>query len=314
MQIEIALAVQSGVAEGPFWDAEAARSGGSTSRARRSCAGDPGARRRSAGRCPTSPRPWCCAAARARCVALRDGLYFMDLESGRLDVLLSARARAAGEPHQRRQVRCERPLLARHDAEQSAAGRLGADDDGQHGCPLLRAGGRHQHARARRDRPLQHARLDRRTAAPSISATRRPNVIWAFDCDPETGRLANRRVFSDEKLPGFCDGSAIDAQGYLWNARFAGGCRGPLRARRPGRADHRTAGHQPHVLLLRRPRPCDPLRHLGTLRPERGAAPAEPAGGCAPRAAPGRRRHALASVRGLRRPGPIASGADRERR
>ncbi len=49
------------------------------------------------------------------------------------------------------------------------------------------------------------------------------NAIWAFDCDPATGRLANRRVFNDEKLPGFCDGSAIDALGYLWNARFAGG-------------------------------------------------------------------------------------------
>jgi sugar lactone lactonase YvrE len=48
------------------------------------------------------------------------------------------------------------------------------------------------------------------------------NLIWAFDCDLEAGRLANRRVFTDEKLPGFCDGSAIDAEGYLWNARFAG--------------------------------------------------------------------------------------------
>ena len=31
-------------------------------------------------------------------------------------------------------------------------------------------------------------------------------------------------MFSDEKLPGYCDGSAIDSQGYLWNARFAGSC------------------------------------------------------------------------------------------
>ena len=46
-----------------------------------------------------------------------------------------------------------------------------------------------------------------------------PNLIWAFDYDLERGRLANRRVFTDEKLPGFCDGSAIDTAGYLWNAR-----------------------------------------------------------------------------------------------
>ena len=31
-------------------------------------------------------------------------------------------------------------------------------------------------------------------------------------------------MFSDEKLPGYCDGSTIDADGYLWNARFAGSC------------------------------------------------------------------------------------------
>ena len=40
----------------------------------------------------------------------------------------------------------------------------------------------------------------------------------------DDGRLGERRVFSDEKLPGYCDGSAIDSQGYLWNARFAGSC------------------------------------------------------------------------------------------
>jgi sugar lactone lactonase YvrE len=45
------------------------------------------------------------------------------------------------------------------------------------------------------------------------------NLIWALDYDLEGGRFAKRRVFTDEKLPGFCDGSAIDTAGYLWNAR-----------------------------------------------------------------------------------------------
>ena len=44
------------------------------------------------------------------------------------------------------------------------------------------------------------------------------NLICAFDHDLECGWLANRRVFTDEKLPGFCDGSVIDTAGYLWNA------------------------------------------------------------------------------------------------
>jgi sugar lactone lactonase YvrE len=53
----------------------------------------------------------------------------------------------------------------------------------------------------------------------------------------EDGRLGVSCVFNDgtwdgtwdstsrgEKLPGYCDGSAIDAEGFLWNARFAGSC------------------------------------------------------------------------------------------
>ena len=47
--------------------------------------------------------------------------------------------------------------------------------------------------------------------------------MWTFPID-EAGRLGPRRLFSDEKLPGFCDGSAIDTEGCLWNARFGGGC------------------------------------------------------------------------------------------
>lgn len=49
------------------------------------------------------------------------------------------------------------------------------------------------------------------------------NALWKYSVDKE-GRLGARRLFSDEKLPGFCDGSAIDAEGCLWNARFAGSC------------------------------------------------------------------------------------------
>jgi sugar lactone lactonase YvrE len=49
------------------------------------------------------------------------------------------------------------------------------------------------------------------------------NTLWKYAVF-EDGRLGDRRLFSDEKLPGFCDGSAIDAAGFLWNARFAGSC------------------------------------------------------------------------------------------
>ncbi|HMR31524.1 MAG TPA: SMP-30/gluconolactonase/LRE family protein [Geminicoccaceae bacterium] len=49
------------------------------------------------------------------------------------------------------------------------------------------------------------------------------NSLWKYTVG-EDGRLGDRRLFSDATLPGFCDGSAIDAEGCLWNARFAGSC------------------------------------------------------------------------------------------
>jgi sugar lactone lactonase YvrE len=50
------------------------------------------------------------------------------------------------------------------------------------------------------------------------------NVIWAFDYDPATGSIANRRDHFRGWDRGLPDGSAIDAQGEVWNCRFGGGC------------------------------------------------------------------------------------------
>ncbi|MEM7639280.1 MAG: SMP-30/gluconolactonase/LRE family protein [Pseudomonadota bacterium] len=48
-------------------------------------------------------------------------------------------------------------------------------------------------------------------------------MILCFDYDPDTGALANRRVFASTLEAGcFPDGSAIDQDGYLWNAQWAG--------------------------------------------------------------------------------------------
>ena len=50
--------------------------------------------------------------------------------------------------------------------------------------------------------------------------------IHAYDFDADAGTIANRRMFArteDESL-GAGDGSAIDADGCLWNARWDGGC------------------------------------------------------------------------------------------
>ena len=51
------------------------------------------------------------------------------------------------------------------------------------------------------------------------------NLIFAYDYDVDSGAIANRRLFADTTaLPGDVDGASIDAEGYLWNARFGGGC------------------------------------------------------------------------------------------
>jgi sugar lactone lactonase YvrE len=50
------------------------------------------------------------------------------------------------------------------------------------------------------------------------------NLIWAYDYDEESGEIANERPFFEGFERGAPDGSAVDAQGRLWNCRFDGGC------------------------------------------------------------------------------------------
>lgn len=49
------------------------------------------------------------------------------------------------------------------------------------------------------------------------------NQIYAYDFDAGSGAISNRRPFAKADGLGYGDGSAIDAEGYLWNARWDGG-------------------------------------------------------------------------------------------
>ncbi len=49
--------------------------------------------------------------------------------------------------------------------------------------------------------------------------------IWAYDYEPDTANMANRRIFVE--IPdgeGFPDGLAIDSEGFVWNAQIDGWC------------------------------------------------------------------------------------------
>jgi sugar lactone lactonase YvrE len=50
------------------------------------------------------------------------------------------------------------------------------------------------------------------------------NVIWVHDYDDAAGRIGAPRVFFEGFDRGWPDGSAMDAEGHLWNCRFGGGC------------------------------------------------------------------------------------------
>jgi sugar lactone lactonase YvrE len=50
------------------------------------------------------------------------------------------------------------------------------------------------------------------------------NTVWAYDFDAATGSIGNERPFLHGFARGVPDGSTVDAEGYLWNCRYSGGC------------------------------------------------------------------------------------------
>lgn len=50
------------------------------------------------------------------------------------------------------------------------------------------------------------------------------HLIYAYDFDAESGDITRRRIFNDDKSHGHPDGATVDAEGYLWSARWDGAC------------------------------------------------------------------------------------------
>lgn len=54
-------------------------------------------------------------------------------------------------------------------------------------------------------------------------ADTRAYTIWACDYDAEKGDVGDPRIFATTTAPARPDGSCIDAEGFVWNAEYAGG-------------------------------------------------------------------------------------------
>jgi sugar lactone lactonase YvrE len=50
------------------------------------------------------------------------------------------------------------------------------------------------------------------------------NCIWSYECDLALGGIRGEKPFFQGFERGLPDGSAMDADGYLWNCRYGGGC------------------------------------------------------------------------------------------
>ncbi|MBT6440837.1 MAG: SMP-30/gluconolactonase/LRE family protein [Alphaproteobacteria bacterium] len=147
-------------------------------------------------------------------VTMRDGFYFLDLETGATELIVEADA--------------DNPRIMFNDGKVDPKGRFFAGgEDEISASPIC--------ALWRLDPDLSLHELERGIVCnngPSWSPDRKTfyhtdsykEEIYAYDYDLATGDISNKRVFaSTVEENGIPDGSTIDAEGYLWNARIVAG-------------------------------------------------------------------------------------------
>ena len=147
-------------------------------------------------------------------LALDDGFYFFDFDSGALELI--------------ELIEAEEPRSRLNDGKVDRRGRFlagGMDDQEELGlCGLWRL-----------DPDLTTTKIDDGiicSNGPCWSpddkifyfADTFQQMMWAYDYDIETGRVSNKHDFaSSEQEAGFYDGSTVDAEGCVWNAMVIGG-------------------------------------------------------------------------------------------
>jgi sugar lactone lactonase YvrE len=222
MRVEIAVDAKNGVGEGPFWDDREGRLWWVDIPGRQLLCWAPG--ERAARRWPVPDFPSAVVAREQRggwLVAARSGLFFWDPVGCRFDPFVAPDAErpenrsneAKCDPHGRFWLGTMQNNLHEDGSDKPMTGATGAlyrvEPDGRWSREVDGVGLSNTLAWTDGGRTL-------------LFGDTMTNLISRFDV-AEDGSLSNRRVFSDERLPGHCDGSAIDAEGCLWNARFAGG-------------------------------------------------------------------------------------------
>jgi len=220
MRIEIARDVRNGVGEGPFWDAREGRLWWVDIPKKAVFAWRPGAPETERFAMPEFPSAVVLRETGGAIVALRDGVYLMDTRSGAVELFTRPEPdrpdnrsnEAKCDPQGRFWVGTMQNNLNPDGSPKEMTGSTGA-------LYCVRPDGRV--SREVDGIGIANTLAWRKEGRELLFADTLANVIWLFDVD-EDGHLSNRRVFSDEALPGHCDGSAIDSDGYLWNARFAG--------------------------------------------------------------------------------------------
>lgn len=147
-------------------------------------------------------------------LALDDGFYFFDFESGRLELVAL--------------VDADQPRTRLNDGKCDRRGRFfaGGMDDKEElkNCGLWRL-----------DADLSVTQVDDGIIcsngpcwspddATFYFADTFVGEYWRYDYDIESGNLANKRLFASfAKDAGVADGSTVDAEGFLWNAQLIAG-------------------------------------------------------------------------------------------
>jgi sugar lactone lactonase YvrE len=154
-------------------------------------------------------------------VALRDGLYRLDMQSGATTVFAKPDADPGNRANEVRTDPQGRIWFG------TMADNLGPDGKG---VPLTRSSGAMfcVDAQGRSKQMLGKVGITNVLCwSPDgtrfYTADTREGVVWSFAYDPDGPAITDRKVFLDKTLPGGPDGGAMDEEGCLWNARWGAG-------------------------------------------------------------------------------------------